>query len=158
MTVVWHGIVIGLIATVAINVWAMVLNRLAGMPYPNRKLMGRWAAHLASGKVFHESIATARPIANETAIGWAFHISVGAIFGAVFALIVGQRWLAAPTLLPALIFGIVTVGFGWFLMQPGMGSGWAGSRTPRPWQTRIQGLLGHTVFGVALWLGALLLR
>jgi len=157
MSMVLNGIGIGLVATLAINLWALLLNRAAGMPLPNRAMMGRWAAHLTRGTVFHDSIATAQPVTHETRIGWMFHICVGSTFGVMLAVLAGRDWLAAPTLWPALIFGIVTVGFGWFLMLPGMGLGIAGAKTPNPLQVRLNGFLGHVVFGVALWVGALLL-
>lgn len=152
-----RGIVIGLVATAAINLWAQLLKQTLGIPAPNRAMMGRWFSHIPRGTVFHDSIAKAEPIPNETRIGWMCHITVGAIFGVMLALLAGRDWLASPTLLPALAFGIVTVGFGWFLMQPGMGLGVGGSRTPHPWKVRSQGLLGHVVFGLALWVGALVL-
>ncbi|WP_417209810.1 DUF2938 family protein [Antarctobacter sp.] len=152
-----QGMAIGLIATLAINIWALLLFRVAGIPMPNRAMMGRWAAHGARGRLFHDSIAAAPPVPGETRIGWLFHICVGATFGVMLALLAGRDWLAEPTLLPALAFGIVTVGFGWFLMLPGMGLGIAGAQAPNPAKVRINGLLGHVVFGVALWIGALAL-
>lgn len=152
-----RGALIGLFATAAINLWAWVLWRLNGTPRPNRAMMGRWFAHIPRGKVFHDSIAAAPAILHETRIGWICHICVGATFGMMLAVMTGRDWLAHPTLWPALIWGIVTVGFGWFLMQPGMGAGIAGSRTPDPWKVRRSSLLGHVVFGLALWLGALIL-
>lgn len=69
----------------------------------------------------------------------------------------GPGWFAAPTLLPAWIFGIVTIAFGWFLLQPGMGLGWAASQTPNPTKGRLLGLVAHTVFGLGLWLTALVI-
>jgi hypothetical protein len=36
-------------------------------------------------------------------------------------------------------------------MQPGMGAGIAGRRTPRPGATRIQTLITHALFGVGLY-------
>lgn len=150
------GIAMGLVATAAINLWALFLKQAFGIAPPNRAMMGRWFAHIPRGTVFHDSIAKAPPIAHETRIGWACHITVGATFGLVLALLAGPDWVAQPTLLPALIFGIVTVGCGWFLMQPGMGLGMAASRAPNPWKVRAHGLMGHVVFGFALWAGALL--
>ena len=61
-------------------------------------------------------------------------------------------------MLPAWIFGIATLAFGWFLLQPGLGLGWAASRTPNPAKVRALNLVSHTVFGVGLYLTALLIR
>ncbi|MBT8458487.1 MAG: DUF2938 domain-containing protein, partial [Boseongicola sp.] len=49
------------------------------------------------------------------------------------------------------IFSILTIGFGWFLLQPGLGLGWAASKTDNPWKARAFGLVAHTVFGLGMW-------
>ena len=149
------GAAAGLFATAVINLWALLLNRTLGIPVPNRALMGRWFAWIPRGQLFHDSIAKAPPVANETLIGWLCHLTVGATFGVILALLAGPAWRTDPTLWPALLFGIATVGCGWFLMQPGMGLGLAASRTPSPWRVRANGLAGHVVFGLALWVGAM---
>ncbi|MGO7565270.1 DUF2938 family protein, partial [Rhizobium johnstonii] len=58
---------------------------------------------------------------HELALGWISHYAVGILYGVMFAIIMGSACLAAPTFLPSWIFGIVTVGAGWFLLQPGLG-------------------------------------
>ena len=108
------------------------LWRFAGQSRPNWALVGRWFWHLREGKVFHDDIGKAAPWAHELALGWVGHYVVGAVYGLAFALIAGPGWLAAPRLLPAWFFGIATLAFGWFLLQPGLGLGWAASRTPNP--------------------------
>jgi len=70
----------------------------------------------------------------------------------------GQPWLAAPTFIPAWILGIVTVGAGWFLLQPGLGIGWAASKTANPNKVRVMNLIAHTVFALGLYGTALLIR
>jgi hypothetical protein len=66
--------------------------------------------------------------------------------------------LAEPTFLPAWIWGIVTIAGGWFLLQPGLGIGWAASKTPNPAKVRLLGLVAHTIFGFGLYATALLIR
>lgn len=73
-------------------------------------------------------------------------------------MLVGPGWFAEPTFLPAWIWAIVTVAAGWFLLQPGLGIGWAASKTPNPTKVRVLNLAAHTVFGLGLWLTALLTR
>lgn len=154
----WRGFLIGLGATILMDLWAIVLHKVFAQPKANWAPGGRWFRHLANGKVFHDSIATAEPYRHELALGWAGHYAVGIIYGIAFALIVGASWLATPTFLPAWIFAIVTIAAGWFLMQPGMGLGWAASKTPRPMKVRFLGLFAHTVFGLGLYGTALLIR
>jgi len=38
-------------------------------------------------------------------------------------------------------------------MQPAMGAGVAGARTPHPTRTRLQSLITHTIFGLGLYAG-----
>lgn len=151
------GALMGLVATAAMDVWALLLNRFAGQDLPNWALVGRWLRRLGDGVVFHDDIATAEPYARELALGWVGHYAIGIVYGIVFALIAGPDWLAAPTFVPAWIFAILTVAAGWFLLQPGLGLGWAASKTAAPGKVRALNLVAHTVFGVGLWLTALAL-
>ncbi len=151
------GLVMGVAGTAAMDVWAVVLNRAAGLPMPNWAMPGRWLGHVLRGKVFHDAIGDAAPVPGELALGWALHYGVGILYGLVFALFAGAAWLGAPTFLPVWIFALVTISAGWFLLQPGMGLGWAASKTPNPWKVRALGLMAHTWFGTGMWLGALAL-
>jgi hypothetical protein len=44
-----------------------------------------------------------------------------------------------------------------FVMQPAMGSGFAASRTPTPLKNCLRSLANHTVFGLGLYVSAVLL-
>jgi len=154
--ILWRAVAIGLGATVAMDLWAIVLNKVFGQPLPNWGMVGRWVGHLRHGTVFHDSIGRAEPVANEVAIGWAFHYFVGIVYGILLVVLVGSDWLRAPTLLPAFILGMVTVGAGWFLLAPGMGNGWAASRTPNPTKARAFNLVAHTVFALGMFGTALM--
>lgn len=151
MDAIYYGFFIGLGATLAMDVWAIILNRVWGMPLPNWAMPGRWFAHVFKGKIFHEDIKQADEISGELALGWLFHYGVGVVYGMLFLVLVGTDWLTAPGFLSAWIFAIATISAGWFLLQPGMGLGWAASKTPAPWSARGLGLIAHTVFGLGLW-------
>lgn len=157
LSLVLQGVLLGIGATALMDLWAILLHRAIGQPRPNWAMVGRWFWNLRSGTVFHRDIALAPPHPRELAIGWAAHYAVGIAYGIAFALIAGPAWFVAPRLLPAWIFGIVTIGFGWFLLHPGLGLGWAASRTTNPAKARVFGLAAHSVFGLGLWLTALLL-
>ena len=72
-----------------------------------------------------------------------------------FLVLVSGEWLDRPTLLPALLYGVGTVVFPSFVMQPSLGLGIASSRAPRPAHARMKSLATHTVFGIGLYLSAL---
>jgi hypothetical protein len=76
------------------------------------------------------------------------------VFALVFVGLLSGDWLERPTLLPALLYGIGTVVFPFFIMQPSFGLGIAASRTPNPTQARLKSLVTHSVFGVGLYVCA----
>ncbi|MFA1624053.1 DUF2938 domain-containing protein [Rhizobium mongolense] len=155
--ILWRGIAMGIGATILMDIWAIVLFQALGQAPANWAPVGRWFWHLGRGKVFHDSIANAAPYRHELALGWIGHYATGIIYGLALAAITGPSWLAAPTFLPAWILGIVTVGAGWFLLQPGLGIGWAASKTPNPNKVRALNLIAHTVFAIGLYGTALLI-
>ncbi|WEZ82340.1 DUF2938 domain-containing protein [Rhizobium sp. 32-5/1] len=152
-----RGIVIGIGATILMDVWAIVLWKIFGESRPNWGPVGRWFWHLPRGTVFHDTIAQAEPYTHESALGWIAHYAVGILYGIVLAFWGGEAWFATPTFLPAFVLGILTVGAGWFLLQPGLGIGWAASKLPNANKVRALNLLAHTVFAIGLYGTALLL-
>ena len=155
---IWRGSIIGFGATLAMDLWAIILTFAFRQPKPNWAPVGRWFYHLKSGTVFHHTIADAAPYRHEQALGWITHYAVGIAYGIILALALGSSWLAEPTLLPAWIWAIATVAAGWFLLQPGLGLGCAASKTPNPNKVRALNLLAHTAVGLGLWLTALPIR
>lgn len=154
----WRAIVIGAAATALLDLWALFLQRAFGIAPPNWAMVGRWVGHLPHGRFVHEDIGRADPIPNELAIGWVFHYAVGIAFAMALLAIWGTGWAKSPTLIPALIVGYVTIGCGWFILQPGMGAGIAAMKRPNAMQIRMLNILGHTVFGLGLYGAALLTR
>jgi hypothetical protein len=158
MDVLVRTMLVGIGATALLDLWALLLNRIFGLPLPNWALVGRWFAHLPRGRVLHEDIARADAVANERAIGWLAHYAVGILFAGIVVAIWGAAWLRNPAFLPALIVGLATVGCGWFILQPGMGAGIAASKRANANTVRALNIVGHTVFAVGLWGTALLIR
>lgn len=152
-----RSVLIGAGATLLLDIWAQLLQRVVGWPAPNWAMPGRWVAHLPSGRLVHRDIAQAEPVANELAIGWAFHYAVGILFAAALLAIWGLDWARDPRFPPALIVGLVTVGCGWFILQPGMGAGVAASRKPNAGMIRAMNIVGHVVFAIGLYGAALLI-
>jgi hypothetical protein len=149
---------IGLFATATTDLWAIVRERVFGIPQPDFGMVGRWIGHFTRGRFRHERIAAAAPVAGERLVGWTAHYFVGVCFAALLPASRGSEWLDHPTLLPALLVGIATVAAPLLLMQPGMGAGIAASRTPRPGAARFQSIVTHTLFGLGLYAGALITR
>lgn len=146
-------VLVGVIATAIMDLWGIARRPLLGWPRPDHRLIGRWFAYMPRGRFRHTPIAASAPLPGELLIGWTAHYLVGITFAALLVGIRGDAWLARPTLGPALLVGVVTVAAPLLLMQPAMGAGLAGARTPHPARTRLQSLLTHAIFGLGLYAG-----
>jgi len=146
-------ILVGLGATAVMDAWLLMAARL-GMPTTNWALVGRWVGHMPQGRFAHASMARTPAIRGELAIGWLAHYAIGIGYAVAFIALVGTGWTRQPTLLPAALFGLVTVAAPLLVMQPAMGSGFAASRTATPLKTCLRSLANHGVFGLGLYLTA----
>ncbi len=142
---------IGVGASLLMDLWNQCLKRTFGIPSLDYYLLGRWLLHMRSGTFRHARIAAARPMPLECIVGWVAHYTIGAGLAVGFVLVVSRAWLVEPTVWPAILWGVGTVVFPLFVMQPALGLGVASSRTPNPTQARLKSLATHTVFGVGLY-------
>ena len=150
------AVLIGAGATLVLDLWSLLLQRTFKVPFPNLCLLGRWLRHMPGGKFAHGSIASAPRLPSECVVGWIAHYAIGAVFALVFVGVAPTGWLARPTLLPALLFGLGTVLFPYLVMQPAYGLGVAASKTPNPTAARLKSLMSHGVFGIGLYLSAVI--
>src|SRR5919199_4812903 len=149
------AIAIGIGATLVMDLWNLFLKRTFSIPSLSYCLLGRWLRHMPGGTLRHASIAAAPRKPLECTVGWIAHYTIGVVFALAFVALTSGDWLARPTVLPALLYGIGTVVFPLFVMQPSLGLGIAASRTPNPTQARLKSLVTHVVFGVGLYVCAL---
>jgi hypothetical protein len=153
--VILRAIAIGLGATFLMDLWNLFLKRALGIPSLNYCLLGRWLRHMPSGTFRHHSINAAAPKSFECQVGWAAHYSIGMTLAVAFVALSSGEWLAHPTVLPALLYGVGTVALPFVVMQPALGLGLASSQAPNPTQARLKSLATHFVFGVGLYICAL---
>lgn len=147
-----RAVLIGVGATLVMDLWALLLKRLFNAPSLDYAMVGRWIGHLPRGRLTHPGIARSAPIAGERAIGWIVHYAIGVLFALLLLALWGPAWAARPTLLPALIVGIATVAAPFLILQPGMGAGIAASKLPKPGVARLRSLMAHASFGIGLYL------
>lgn len=147
-------IVIGVAATLCMDIWNVFLKRAFGIRSLDYCLLGRWVLHIPSGRLVHANIGDSARKDGECAAGWAAHYTIGVAFALALVFIAPAHWLAQPTLLPALAFGIATVAVPFFTLQPALGLGVASSKTRRPAAARLKSLATHSVFGTGLYLAA----
>ena len=144
------AVAMGVGATLIMDLWNLFLKRAFSIPSLDYCLLGRWLRHMPAGTFRHASITAAPPKPFECTVGWIAHYTMGVVFALGFVVLASGDWLARPTLLPALLYGVGTVVFPFFILQPSFGLGIAASRTPKPTQARLKSLATHTVFGVGL--------
>lgn len=147
-------LLIGVGATVTMDLWAAVLRRF-GVPSLDFALLGRWLGHLPRGRFIHASIAKAAPVRGEKLLGWGLHYAIGISFAMLLVAVFGLGWARSPSLLPALLIGVVTVIAPLLILQPALGAGIASTKTPRPLFNSVKSIVTHTVYGVGLYVAAL---
>lgn len=152
------AVVVGLGASLIMDLWNLFLRRAFGIPSLNYCLLGRWLCHMPRGTFRHANIAAAPRSSGECAVGWVAHYTIGVVFALGFVALMSETWLAQPTLLPALLYGIATVMIPFFVMQPSLGLGIAAAKTARPRQARLKSMATHAVFGIGMYLCALAAR
>ena len=140
-------------ATLLMDGWNHALRRAFGVRSLDYCMLGRWLRHMPS-TFRHVAIQAAAPRSHECRVGWLAHYSIGISLALAFVAIAPGDWLARPTLAPALLYGVATVVFPFFVLQPSIGLGVASSKAPQPARARIKSLTTHTVFGCGLWLCA----
>ena len=148
-----HIVLVGIGATALMDVWIGLLSRL-GVPTAGFAMVGRWVGHFSRGAFAHAAIAKAEPIRFELSLGWATHYLIGVGYAVLLVSLLGTAWLHQPTLLPALVFGALTVAAPWFVMQPAMGAGVLALKTPTPLKNGLRSLANHLVFGIGMYVAA----
>lgn len=143
--------VMGIIATLSIDIWAQLLKRAGNISPTNWAMVGRWFAHLPRGAFKHESIGKADTISHELFIGWTAHYVVGISYALIYVTVCTLFSLPI-SLLSATCFGLITVAAPWLILQPGLGLGHFASKTPSPNKTRLLNVVAHTLFGSVLYL------
>jgi hypothetical protein len=151
MTTALRILVMGITATIAIDLWATFANRILGWPRTNWAMVGRWIGHMREGQFAHQAIGDSPPIVHESILGWVFHYVIGCVYAALYLAYVNIAQSGQPTLASAVLFGWLTILSPWLLMQPALGLGVCASKAPRPALVRSQNLIIHTIFGLALY-------
>lgn len=148
-----EGGLIGVIATIVMDLWALVVKHVLHLPATNWALVGRWFGHMPSGKFVHRPIGTTAAVHGEFAFGWAAHYAIGIAYGVAYVLVAGSFSTGFPPLVDALLFSLALLIFPWLVMQPALGAGWFANRTPRPAVARLVSISMHTAFGIGIYVG-----
>lgn len=148
-------VIVGVGATLFMDLETLFLKPVFGSASSSYCLVGRWLCHMPKGTFTHPNIAAASHKRFECAVGWIAHYALGILYALALMAIVSTAWLARPTILPAILFGTVSLAVPFLVMQPAFGLGVAASKGPAPMQARLKALMGHTAFGFGLYVSAL---
>ena len=154
MELVIRAVLIGIGATLLMDVWVLFLKQAFAVRPLDYALVGRWLGHVPRGRFRHASIAAVPSVPGERAIGWAAHYTIGVVFAGLLLVAFGLDWARRPTPGPAILVGLLTVSAPFFIMQPCMGLGIAASKAPKPGIARLRSLLTHFIFGLGLYASA----
>lgn len=149
-----HIILIGLGATLFMDIIAYCQYRLWQIPALNYAWVGRWVGHMAYGSIKHHTILQTPPFPGEKWIGQGLHYLIGILFAAMLIITTGMGWLEKPTLWPALTAGLISLIAPFIIMQPAWGFGIAARKTPHPMRARCRSLIAHFTYGIGLYLSA----
>jgi Protein of unknown function (DUF2938) len=130
------AVAMGVGATLVMDLWNLFLKRTFNTPSLDYCLLGRWLRHMPGGTFRHARITAAPQKPFECTVGWIAHYTIGVTFALVFVVLTSDDWLARPTLLPALLYGIATIVFPFFILQPSFGLGIVLLPQKRPNQRR----------------------
>lgn len=152
-----EGGLIGVMATIVMDLWALVVKHALHLPATNWALVGRWFGHMPSGKFVHRPIGTTVAVPGELALGWVAHYVIGIAYGVAYVLLAGWFSTGFPPLVDAVLFSLGLLVFPWLLMQPALGAGWFASCTPRPGVARLVSISMHTAFGIGIYVSVRIL-
>jgi hypothetical protein len=148
-------LVVGLVATVTLDLWQQIARLLFGLPITNWAMLARWFGHMPQGQFVQQDIGKAVPVRNERPLGWLVHYVVATSLGVLYLLLMEYVFHAAPGLVSAMLWSIVTIIMTWFVVEPALGAGFLASRTPNPTIARLYDFSTHIAYGVGIYLGVL---
>ena len=144
-------IFIGIVATLVIDIWAVILSTIFKLPTTNWSMVGRWCAHLRTGQIIHRPISQSKPVKYEQTIGWLFHYIIGIGYAYLYVMLMVFIFIKDPSLTSAIIYGLVTLIAPWLVLQPALGLGLFARLAEKPNTIRALNLSVHLIFGVALY-------
>jgi hypothetical protein len=145
------GSVAGLAATATMDVLAS-LSRRVGLTVGAKGLwVGRWYLGLVRGRFVHADISLAPEHPGERRTALVGHYAIGVVLAVLYVVGAGWLGLAADDLRVALVYGLATCAFPWFLLFPALGFGCFGRRAPAELRVLRSSVVNHLGYGLGLW-------
>jgi hypothetical protein len=157
MNYILKVIIIGIGATLIVDVWGYFLG-LFNIKSLDYRFLGRWIGNFPKGVFFHKNIINTKSVKGELFIGWIAHYLIGINLSFLPYVFYGNEWIENPRIYTGVIFGLVTLVAPLLIMQPAFGFGIASSKLSEPNRRRFKSFLTHLVYGLGLYLTALLIH
>lgn len=157
LTFFLQAIVVGVVANITMDIGYWILEAFTGI-VPDWHILGRWIGHTFQGDFTLYGIKKLSPIAHEQMLGWAGHYAIAIVYGFIYLFVVSRLLHRKPSLLSALIIAWCFMVMPFLLLQPAVGMGYFAMNTPRPWVAQLFTFCSHTVFGLGLYFGCLVLK
>ena len=152
-----YGLIAGIIATLIFDLFQISLSYAYNINKSKWNLIGRYfIGIIKNNKFFVDNIQEEEIIDNELLIGYLVHYVIGSIFG-LFYVSINLIFYSEPSLILALIIGIITVLGGWcIIMTYTYNIGFFASKKEEQFQILVQNLIAHFIFGIGLYIGFLI--
>jgi hypothetical protein len=151
------GVIVGVVATVTMDVLGIVARKIGLTVGVDGRWIGRWYLGLFRGTFLHNDIAAVPERPGEMRAALIGHYAIGVVLAVAYVLGCGGLGLSPGSILVALVFGLATCVFPWFLMFPALGFGLLGLRGPSELRLLSTSVLNHLFYGFGLWWIAMLL-
>ena len=149
-----QGVLIGLIATISMDILTGIAIRLRAIAPLAPNLVGRWFASVLRGRPIHANIAQAAAVPHEMALAIPGHYAIGITLACIYVWSTTQLAWPARRADVALGFALSTNSLPWLLMFPAMGYGLFGLHGPAGTRLFTSSLVSHAFYGVGLWVAA----
>jgi hypothetical protein len=151
-----YFLAVGLLATVTMDIAALATVGTGIVQLgPYRifpELLGRWVGSIPAGSFVHSTILTTRPVPHEKVLGVVSHYLIGLTLSSLLLFPHVSIWHRRVTLRTAVLFGMASCVFPYFLMFPSMGFGIMALKLPHPATLILFSAWNHVAFGLGIFL------
>jgi hypothetical protein len=144
----------GLVGTAAMDGIKYIGHKASLLGGVKMDLLGRWALGMLRGKFVYADIHHAESCENEVVAGWFFHYLTGGLVALGYPVLL---WLLDIPLTVshvgyAVLFGLGSSIFPWFMVYPAFGVGFFGVRAPKAARPVITSIVSHACYGAGIGL------
>ena len=156
MDLIVTGVVAGVFGTLVMDLLNHLFARTGLLIRIDMGMIGRMSAGWAQGHFCYRHPGEMKQVANEMALGYLTHYTIGV--GLAIPFVLGWDLFVGGLVSPlwALIYGVATTVASVFFVYPSMGFGAFGRRSPEGMRAPLSSLANHIFYGVGLAVGVAL--